>query len=316
MAVTKTVVDTSSFSSSPKKKKTKKNESKNKKKSKKSKKKGKKGTKSDEKLFGQIEILVNELQELRQENDVEEFDASSTAWTADSTVSEETTETRTTKVGTDDFFKDVASRCYSQRNSICIQGEFQPFENDESESATIINDFEAAFGPDDMRCLALVSHNGMKATMKAFVIQHKHILKKFRLTGTNSTMKMLAEVFQDEPDVVFGPSCQSGPLGGDAELVALMARGDLGGILFFQDPMDSHPHQADIQCLVRQAIVHNTLLANTPTTALSLMQVFKMALTGPGLPELIPSFFFSLQSPTVCAYKNQQSEVVRRASSL
>ena len=55
-------------------------------------------------------------------------------------------------------------------------------------------DFQAAFGPNKMRCLALLFHNEMKTIMKEFVIEHKHILKKFRLTGTQSTMTMLAEV--------------------------------------------------------------------------------------------------------------------------
>ncbi|GFH48557.1 hypothetical protein CTEN210_05033 [Chaetoceros tenuissimus] len=172
-------------------------------------------------------------------------------------------------------------------------------------------DFAPAFAPSEMRCLALVSHNGMKATMKRFVLANKNILKKFRLTGTNSTMTMLREVFKDEADeIVFGPSCKSGPLGGDAELVALMCSGGLGGMLFFQDPMDAHPHQADIDCLVRQALVHNTMMANTPATALMMMTVFREALKGSGKPELIPSFFFTLESPSVAAYKVGQKKVI------
>ena len=172
-------------------------------------------------------------------------------------------------------------------------------------------DFAPAFAPSEMRCLALVSHNGMKATMKRFVLANKNILKKFRLTGTNSTMTMLREVFKDEADeIVFGPSCKSGPLGGDAELVALMCSGGLGGMLFFQDPMDSHPHQADIDCLVRQALVHNTMMANTPATALMMMTVFREALKGSGKPEVIPSFFFTLESPSVAAYKVGQKKVI------
>ena len=120
-------------------------------------------------------------------------------------------------------------------------------------------DFKAAFPPSDMRCLALVSHNGMKKTMREFVVANTNLLKKFRLTGTNSTMTMLKEVFKDEPagTVMFGPACASGPLGGDAELVALMVGGRIGGILFFQDPMNAVPHRANIDCLVRQALVHN-----------------------------------------------------------
>lgn len=182
----------------------------------------------------------------------------------------------------------------------------------EEDISTIDPDFEAAFSPSDMRCLALVSHNGMKKTMREFVVTNRNILKKFRLTGTNSTMTMLKEVFKDEPPgtVVFGPSCSSGPLGGDAELVAHLVDGKIGGIFFFQDPMDSHPHRADIDCLCRQALVHNTMMVQTPTSALMMLQTLRSALVGKGKPNLIPSFFFSLQSPTVEAYKKNQKKVV------
>mmetsp|Transcript_1432 Transcript_1432/g.3655 ORF Transcript_1432/g.3655 Transcript_1432/m.3655 type:complete len:502 (-) Transcript_1432:756-2261(-) len=195
-----------------------------------------------------------------------------------------------------------ASSCFSMSSS-------------SSRSTTTTNrvgggDFEAAFEPFHMRCLALVSHNEMKTTMKQFVISYKHILKKFRLTGTQSTMTMLGEVFDSDPDIVFGPTCKSGPLGGDAELVAMMTSGQLGGLLFFQDPMTSHPHQCDIDCLVRQAQVNNTVIATTPTTALAIVELFKMALMGSGKPELIPSFFLTTQSPTVLAYQRAQEELV------
>ena len=170
-------------------------------------------------------------------------------------------------------------------------------------------DFESVFRPTQMRCLALVSHNEMKAAMKTFVIANKNILKKFRLTGTNSTMSMLREVFAGDESVIFGPSCSSGPLGGDAELVALMCAGELGGMIFFQDPMSAHPHQSDIDCLCRQAIVHNVMIAGNPTSALMMMTTLRIALKE-DKPELIPSFFCTLQSPSVGAYKKQQQEVI------
>lgn len=174
-------------------------------------------------------------------------------------------------------------------------------------------DFKSAFPASDMRCLALVSHNGMKKTMREFVIANKNLLKKFRLTGTNSTMTMLREVFKNEAPgtVVFGPACASGPLGGDAELVAHMVSGKIGGIIFFQDPMDAHPHRVDIDCLVRQALVHNVMMAETPMSALMICQCLRQALVGKGRAELIPSFFFSLQSPTVEAYKSRQTAVIQ-----
>lgn len=229
------------------------------------------------------------------------------------------------------LLKRVAEEMYDYRELLCVQDSVIEPEIDLNASKAIdfdhllLNnsnskvtkphpdeDFDAAFAPSDMRCLALVSHNGMKKTMRQFVVANKNVLKKFRLTGTNSTMTMLKEVFKDEPagTVVFGPSCASGPLGGDAELVAHLVSGKIGGIIFFQDPMDSHPHRADIDCLVRQALVYNTMMAETPTSALMLLHCMRSALKGDGMPELIPSFFFSLQSPTVEAYKNKQKSVV------
>lgn len=71
-------------------------------------------------------------------------------------------------------------------------------------------EFNSVYGPNEMRCLALVSHNGMKDTMKKFVIAHKNVLKKFRLTGTQSTMTMLKSVFKGDDSIVYGPVCKSG----------------------------------------------------------------------------------------------------------
>jgi len=228
----------------------------------------------------------------------------------------------TRSIGSVEFYDDIAAKLKPHHKKLGLRYEsplptqgsnvFQDIEDEEEEHVddNETGDFHAAFGPNDMRCLALVSHNDMKSTMKEFVIHYKHTLKKFRLTGTNSTMKMLKEVFADEPSVVFGPECKSGPLGGDAELVAHMTSGKLGGILFFQDPMSAHPHQADIDCLVRQAQVHNTIMANTPTTAMALVEFFRMALIGEGRPQLLPSFFFDLESPVVRSYKTAQKKVV------
>lgn len=205
---------------------------------------------------------------------------------------------------------DILSRTHQYRNLLCIQHDGMNDSGLMPKPCSRDHDFDPAFAPSEMRCLALASHNGMKATMKEFVISNRNILKKFRLTGMNSTMTMLKEVFKDENKVVFGPSCASGPLGGDAELVALMCSGRLGGMLFFKDPMDNHPHQCDIDCLCCQAEVHNTMIATTASTALMLLHTLRDALKGEGRPELIPSFFFSLQSPSVSTYKSAQKKVI------
>jgi len=169
--------------------------------------------------------------------------------------------------------------------------------------------FESKFAPFEMRCLALVAHNHMKPAMKNFVLANKNLLKKFRLTGTNTTMTMLREVFGEDPSVEYGPTCTSGPLGGDAELVAVMCTENLGGCVFFQDPMSAHPHTADIECLSRQANVHNVLMMPNPATAFAVMTTFRIALKE-GRSELIPSFFNTLESPSVAEYKIRQAKVV------
>merc|ERR1712178_210969 len=174
--------------------------------------------------------------------------------------------------------------------------------------------FDSVFKPNDMRCLALVAHNHMKPAMLDFVKSHKEILKKFRLTGTNTTMTMLKEVFGDDPNVQYGPSFSSGPLGGDAELSALMSLQDLGGMVFFQDPLSAHPHQADIDSLNRLANVHNILTANNPSTAHALCFVLKCALEA-GRLDKIPSFFCTLKSPGVKVYQERQKMALEAAKS-
>lgn len=240
---------------------------------------------------------------------------------------------RTSRRDSSKMLDSIAKDLYLVRDLICVQDknvdpkidlntskaiDFGGLVSDTAECNDPDPDFVSAFSPSEMRCLALVSHNGMKKTMREFVTANKNILKKFRLTGTNSTMTMLKEVFKDEPPgtVVFGPSCASGPLGGDAELVAHLVTGQIGGIFFFQDPMDSHPHRADIDCLCRQVLVYNTMMADNPTSALMLMYTLRAALQGKGKPNLIPSFFFSLQSPTVEAYKARQKSVVQAQKDL
>ena len=47
----------------------------------------------------------------------------------------------------------------------------------------------------------------------------------------------------DNPKIEYGLTCTSGPLGGDAQVAALMCMEDLGALIFFTDPLSAHPHQ-------------------------------------------------------------------------
>ena len=179
---------------------------------------------------------------------------------------------------------------------------------EEMDESNVFKPFESCFLPLEMRYLALVAHNHMKPAMKAFIDQRKELLKKFPLVGTNTTMTMLKSVFGDDADVVYGPTFQSGPLGGDAEICAWMCRQNLGGIIFFMDPLDAHPHQCDIDTLLRLSNVHNVLMMTNPTSAHALCYVLVQALKE-GRKDMIPSFFHTLESPGVKVYKEEQSRI-------
>jgi len=172
--------------------------------------------------------------------------------------------------------------------------------------------FDSHFKPTEMRQLALVAHNHMKPAMKAFIESHAEILKKFRITGTNTTMTMCRTVFGDDPNVVYGATCSSGPLGGDAQLAALMVLEDVGGIVFFIDPLSAHPHQADIDSLCRLANVGNILLTTNPATSESMMYLLRCAMMK-GKKEMFPSFFQTLESPAVPEYKAEQARALQKA---
>ena len=163
-----------------------------------------------------------------------------------------------------------------------------------------------------MRYLALVAHNHMKPAMKEFIETYQEVLKKFRIVGTNTTVTMCKSIFgENNPDVEYGPQCTSGPLGGDAQLCALMCLEEIGGVIFFMDPLSPHPHQADIDSFVRLCNVHNVLINTNPTTAVGTMYLLRCALKN-GREEMMPSFFETLESPSVPEYKAAQQAALSR----
>jgi len=189
----------------------------------------------------------------------------------------------------------------------------EPGEIQQQQTMASVGDkeFRSAFLPEEMRCLALIAHNHMVPEMLAFIRNNKEILSKFRLTGTKTTMAMLRDLYGDDSTVRYGPSCQVGPLGGDAQLCALMCMEQLGGIVFLQDPMDVHPHQADILCLNRQSNVHDIYVAGNPSSADAMMTLLRRSLKN-GCQDRISSFFETRRSPSIGEYNARQQAVADR----
>ena len=106
--------------------------------------------------------------------------------------------------------------------------------------------------------VALIAHDGKKASMVSFVMKRLEFFNKENVeivtTGTTGTMILHAGV--DKVQRV-----QSGPWGGDAEIGAMVVRKEIDAVIFFRDPLDKHPHDVDISMLMRLCDVHDVPLA-------------------------------------------------------
>ena len=111
--------------------------------------------------------------------------------------------------------------------------------------------------------IASIAHDGKKADMVQFLNKNLELLHKENIkiiaTGTTGSK---AEVVGIKVKKML-----SGPLGGDAQIAARVAEGKCKMVLFFKDPMSSHPHEPDINMLIRICDVHNVPLATNEATA-------------------------------------------------
>ena len=91
--------------------------------------------------------------------------------------------------------------------------------------------------------IALIAHDGKKADLVSFVLQRMDFFKRkeLNLVATGTTGKMIMDA-----GVLHIQRVASGPIGGDAEIGAMVTRGEMDAIIFFRDPLDKHPHDVDI----------------------------------------------------------------------
>lgn len=105
---------------------------------------------------------------------------------------------------------------------------------------------------------ALIAHDNKKPDMVAFVMRRLSFfnLDEINIVATGTTGKMIKEAGVDKLETV-----QSGPMGGDAEIAAMVSRGEITAVIFFRDPLGKHPHEVDVSMLMRLCDVHNVPLA-------------------------------------------------------
>jgi methylglyoxal synthase len=113
-----------------------------------------------------------------------------------------------------------------------------------------------------MARIGLVAHDDKKDDLVAWAAVHRDKLARHELWGTGTTGGR----------VIDGTGLpvtrlKSGPLGGDAQLGAMIVEGKLDALVFFIDPLTAMPHDVDVKALTRLATLYDVLFACNRVTA-------------------------------------------------
>ena len=113
-----------------------------------------------------------------------------------------------------------------------------------------------------MARIGLVAHDDKKDDLVAWAAVNRERLLHHELFGTGTTGGRVVE-----GTGLPVTRLKSGPLGGDAQLAAMIAEGRLEALIFFQDPLTAMPHDVDIKSLQRLATLYDILFAPNRKTA-------------------------------------------------
>ena len=109
--------------------------------------------------------------------------------------------------------------------------------------------------------IALVAHDQRKADMIDWVVFNAKMLSRHKLICTGTTGGLINKAFNEQGIEAEIIRMNSGPMGGDAEIAALVVQKQIHLAIFLIDDLNAQPHEADIQMLLRQCRIHNVPIA-------------------------------------------------------
>jgi methylglyoxal synthase len=114
----------------------------------------------------------------------------------------------------------------------------------------------------EVKNIVLIAHDSRKADLLDWVKYNRAVLREHRMFATGTTGG-LVQAAADLPVTRF----KSGPLGGDQQVGAKIADGELDVLVFFWDPLEPQPHDPDVKALLRIAVLYNIPTACNRATA-------------------------------------------------
>ncbi len=116
--------------------------------------------------------------------------------------------------------------------------------------------------PRPERTIALVAHDARKPDLLAWARHNREVLAGHRLVATGTTGELLAEELG-----LAVIRLESGPLGGDMQLGAMITEASVDVLIFLWDPLSAQPHEPDVRALLRVATLWNVPVASNRATA-------------------------------------------------
>lgn len=110
--------------------------------------------------------------------------------------------------------------------------------------------------------IALIAHDDRKGDLLEWVKFNREALARHQLFATGTTGTIITQ-----ETGLSVTAFLSGPLGGDQQIGAKIAEGAIDVLIFFWDPLESHPHDPDVRALLRLAVLQNIPVAMNRSSA-------------------------------------------------